>query len=445
MSLPSLEKAVLIPFERDADQPNDDEKITLDFNPATLSIEVNNSLEEGRGSQARQTVKETVSNLSFEAVFDSTHSSIEVEQPEDLDVRRRTQKLVGLLGRGADEENGGGGGSRVPARVRFKWGTIIFDGVFSSYSETLDYFSPEGIPLRARVSIQLTEQEFQYRVEDHAGLAGLGRDSGGAGEGAAPTSEDPLAEDDDSWSVADAASGLGSALGGGFGAEFGASLEAGFGIGASVGISGSFGVSAGVEASFGLGASVSTGFALEGSVELGIDVSAELGADVDLGVAAGVFGEGLFAGSEGKDLNPAVEISSQVQSSTRPPGLPATISLPWSAEAPAPGTLAGRVAADVARNRSASPAQPGERRSAPLAGAPPTVLPAVGPPPKAVFAPTVPKGRVRGGLLPLWEVEPPPSIELAETCCHRCGGTLSRPPGRRPSPPKTSKRCRCAD
>lgn len=430
MTFPQLQKAVLIPFERDDEQPNTDEEIELDFNPSTLRMEVTNSLEQGRGSNARQTVKETVSSLSFDVVFDSTHTSIEVANTEELDVRRRTQKLVQLLGPPAGSQNNEGGGNRVPSRVRFSWGTIIFDGVFSSYSESLDYFSPDGVPLRARVSIQLSEQEFQYQRDRDADLSGLARPSGErSGPDASP--EDPRAQQFDDWSVADAASAV--------------PAPGGPGSGLGSGLGGPFGFGASVDASFGLGASVSTGIELEGSFDFGIDVAAEIGADIDLGLAASVFGEGLFDQNSGQDLHPAVEVSSGGGSSTHAPGSPSTVRLPWSATAPAPGTLAGRVAADVARQRAASPAQPSAGGgSAPLVGAPPTRLPAVGPPARAVFTPQVPGGRVRGGLSPTWEVAPPPSADLAESCCATCGaptGPSRRRPPKRPSP----RRCRCAD
>ena len=39
--------------------------------------------------------------------------------------------------------------------MRFAWGDFRFDGHVEALEETLDYFSPEGRPLRARLSLSL--------------------------------------------------------------------------------------------------------------------------------------------------------------------------------------------------------------------------------------------------------------------------------------------------
>jgi phage tail-like protein len=42
-----------------------------------------------------------------------------------------------------------------PPGVRFAWGELRFDGHVEALDETLDFFSPEGRPLRARLSLSL--------------------------------------------------------------------------------------------------------------------------------------------------------------------------------------------------------------------------------------------------------------------------------------------------
>jgi hypothetical protein len=42
--------------------------------------------------------------------------------------------------------------------VRFSWGTFVFDGMMDSLEETLDFFSPDGRPLRANLSLGLSGQ-----------------------------------------------------------------------------------------------------------------------------------------------------------------------------------------------------------------------------------------------------------------------------------------------
>ena len=58
----------------------------------------------------------------------------------------------------------GSGREQAPRRVQFRWGTLIFNGVISQHQEVFDYFSPSGVPLRSKVSLTLTEQEFRYEV-----------------------------------------------------------------------------------------------------------------------------------------------------------------------------------------------------------------------------------------------------------------------------------------
>ena len=50
----------------------------------------------------------------------------------------------------------------VPPGVRFLWGDFLFEGVMESMDETIDYFSPDGIPLRASVNVGISRLEITY-------------------------------------------------------------------------------------------------------------------------------------------------------------------------------------------------------------------------------------------------------------------------------------------
>ena len=43
--------------------------------------------------------------------------------------------------------------------LSFEWGVYQFQGVMESFKETIDFFSADGIPLRALVSIGLARQD----------------------------------------------------------------------------------------------------------------------------------------------------------------------------------------------------------------------------------------------------------------------------------------------
>ena len=47
----------------------------------------------------------------------------------------------------------------APPGVRFHWGTFLFDGMVEGVEETLEFFSPDGKPLRATMSLTFSQQK----------------------------------------------------------------------------------------------------------------------------------------------------------------------------------------------------------------------------------------------------------------------------------------------
>jgi len=141
MSANEPAKARLVPQTGDA--------IEVQFNPVTLNYEVSNSLDQqNRDATRRQIVTQSNARLSLELQFDST--------PTGESVRKQTLPIKRLLR--PDEADTEETFDIVPPLVRFEWGSFIFSGLIESYRETLDFFSPEGVPLRAQVSIAMTHQ-----------------------------------------------------------------------------------------------------------------------------------------------------------------------------------------------------------------------------------------------------------------------------------------------
>ncbi|HET9650871.1 MAG TPA: LysM peptidoglycan-binding domain-containing protein, partial [Usitatibacter sp.] len=58
-----------------------------------------------------------------------------------------------------------------PPGLRFLWGSFIFDGLVDSLEESLEFFSPEGKPLRASVSLAMSQQKI-LQVDLGANTAG---------------------------------------------------------------------------------------------------------------------------------------------------------------------------------------------------------------------------------------------------------------------------------
>ena len=81
-------------------------------------------------------------------------------ETEEDDVRKLTGKVAYFITPKQE------GDKFVPPAVRFIWGSFQFDGIMESLEESLEFFSSDGRPLRASVTINLTQQkitEFVFR------------------------------------------------------------------------------------------------------------------------------------------------------------------------------------------------------------------------------------------------------------------------------------------
>ncbi|KAA3660141.1 MAG: LysM peptidoglycan-binding domain-containing protein [Calditrichaeota bacterium] len=143
-------------------------KIKVQFNPETLRLRYSNQSSGGNqpGRSAIQHVTPGTTNLSLDLWFDVTGELPEDESSDINDVRKITSKLTYFMkqkSEGSGEEQ-----SWIPPGLRFLWGTFIFEGVMDSLDETLEYFSEEGRPLRAKVSISLSKQEIDPKFGEAA-------------------------------------------------------------------------------------------------------------------------------------------------------------------------------------------------------------------------------------------------------------------------------------
>src|ERR1700724_31044 len=114
--------------------------VPLQFNPATLKLAYSNDNKGGDqpGGSSKQFVGSGTSKMSVELLFDTTETND--------DVRETTKKVAKFIQPKGEKDPKS---KRVPPEVQFEWGTFIFRGVIDSMSETLEYFSEEGKPLRA--------------------------------------------------------------------------------------------------------------------------------------------------------------------------------------------------------------------------------------------------------------------------------------------------------
>lgn len=73
---------------------------------------------------------------------------------------------------------------RHPPIVEFEWGLYTFAGMMQSYKETIDFFSSDGVPLRASVNLTLASQDDVFEGGSDERTANTGGSlAGGGGNG----------------------------------------------------------------------------------------------------------------------------------------------------------------------------------------------------------------------------------------------------------------------
>jgi len=124
----------------------DDNVIDFRFNPTEYQLQKSNNFSEipipGLESPPIQFVRGNSEKLTVELLAD-TSDTLE-------DVRKKyVDKVRALMGINIQ--------SHAPPIVSFVWSTQEFKGVIDSLNVTYTLFSPEGIPLRAKLSLTLKE------------------------------------------------------------------------------------------------------------------------------------------------------------------------------------------------------------------------------------------------------------------------------------------------
>ena len=283
--------------------------ITVQFNPTSLKIERSNNTSSGSttGAQRRQQANEGHAVLSLDLEFDTAEGG---PDGNPLDVRLKTAEIRQFVEPPKDKTKS----QHAPPRLRFVWGKLVFDGIVTRVSEDLDYFSPEGLALRAKVSLSITEQDLKF--ERNASGAPARTDSAtrpGGGQGStgpnAPPTGNPdkafaaqdgeslqqllsrLGLDPETWRTAMAGLDSPLSLTAGSQVQLSADAAAGVGIGESAGFSAGLSASAGISAGAGVSAdaavTAAAGLSAGAAVGVGAGISAGANLDVAAGLAAG--------------------------------------------------------------------------------------------------------------------------------------------------------------
>lgn len=168
----ALVKAKLIELEEDlrTEKPGFD-PVVVQFNPESFKVTYANEVKQPEGgNQAAGTagiqfVGAGTTKLALTLWFDVTAMS---QAPVD-DVRRLTAKVIHFMTPGASRRDAS---KLVPPGLRFVWGSFIFDGMVEALEESLEFFSPEGKPLRAQITLTVSQQKIlvsEFRQPNAAG------------------------------------------------------------------------------------------------------------------------------------------------------------------------------------------------------------------------------------------------------------------------------------
>jgi hypothetical protein len=258
MSETVLCKARLIELKEDLSSELDGGKqIDVQFNPDTLRVTYANQVvqpeggDQASGTAGRQFVGAGTTKLALTLWFDVTAMT---ENAVD-DVRRLTKDVIHFMTPKASEEDAS---KLAPPGTRFSWGSFIFDGMVEGLEESLEFFSPEGKPLRASVGLTLGQQKVlvsTFEGEGCVARAGA-RPFASARQGDSLQSMAANAGKGGDWQGIAAANGIEDPLRMNTG-QF-VDLNAGIKGGAGFGISGG----AGIGVSGGAGLTVSSGGAI---------------------------------------------------------------------------------------------------------------------------------------------------------------------------------------
>ncbi|HEX6480733.1 MAG TPA: LysM peptidoglycan-binding domain-containing protein [Ktedonobacteraceae bacterium] len=154
----SLKKAQIRELESDfTHEKKGGKTVDVQFNPETLKLSYSNQSsssgsDNNSNTKPKQFVGGGTTKLSLQLWFDVSATLPQGKQGVD-DVRKLTSEVVYFITPQGDQK------APVPPGLRFVWGTLQFDGVVESLEESLEFFSPEGKPLRASMSLNLSGQK----------------------------------------------------------------------------------------------------------------------------------------------------------------------------------------------------------------------------------------------------------------------------------------------
>ncbi len=147
-------------------------EVKVQFNPETVSLSYSTQKSGGdqRGGAAIQYSGPGTTKLTMDLWFDVT--ALEGERVGKFDdVKKLTDEVLYFI-KPKKAKDDGKNPQYVPPGIRIVWGKFIFAGVMDSLNEKLEFFSEDGRPLRAMLSIGVTGQLIKLEAKADEGKPG---------------------------------------------------------------------------------------------------------------------------------------------------------------------------------------------------------------------------------------------------------------------------------
>ncbi len=195
-----LAKARLEELQADLETPRSGgRRVTVQFNPESLKVSFANQIQtpQGSGDSARppavQFVGAGTTKLVLTLWFDAS-APLDAEMLPEAergagkvdDVRKLTEQVAWFI---TPQPDSADPSRYLPPAVSFNWGTFQFNGIVESMEENLEFFSPEGKPLRASLVLSLSQPRIAAYRYNASGNAGAG--FGGVAPGTRPLTGAP--------------------------------------------------------------------------------------------------------------------------------------------------------------------------------------------------------------------------------------------------------------
>lgn len=179
-----LAKAKLIELDERLEKPKPGrEPVDVQFNPESLKVTYANAIATGAaggtgdnsvGPAGRQFVGPGTTKLALQLWFDASTPGRDGNHVDD--VRRLTKEVIFFM---TPQPLPNDKTKKLPPGIRFEWGSFSFDGVVDSLEETLEHFSRDGNPLRASITLSLSQEKILVaEFKDDGVIKGPGQSAG---------------------------------------------------------------------------------------------------------------------------------------------------------------------------------------------------------------------------------------------------------------------------